>query len=73
MAQETQKEKRVRRFRIGWYAVPGLALLALTAWLLINMAQASGGALASVLLGIVVVLGAAAGLFRAIDRASGVH
>ena len=65
---EQPREKRIRRFRIGWYAIPGAFLLALTAWLLINMASQSGGALGSVLLGIVIMLAVSAALFMALDR-----
>jgi drug/metabolite transporter (DMT)-like permease len=76
MAEEEKKEKprekRIKRFKIGWYTIPALALLALTAWLLINMAQQSGNALIRVLVGIVVVLAAAALLFKAIERPTNV-
>jgi hypothetical protein len=71
MAEEKtaqKKEKRVRRFRIGWYAIPAVLLIGMTAWLLLNMASQSGGALVSVLVGIVVMLAASALLFKALDR-----
>ena len=66
--KEKPREKRVRRFKIGWLAVPAVALLALTVWLLVNMAQQSGNALIRVVLGIFVVLAVAALLFKAIER-----
>jgi drug/metabolite transporter (DMT)-like permease len=66
--EEKPREKRLRRFRIGWYAIPGVVLVAFTAWLLINMASESGGALGSVLLGIVLMLGISELLFKALDR-----
>jgi hypothetical protein len=71
-AQEEQEERRRSeqrlRLEIGWYTLPALFLVAVTAWLLINMAGQSGSALVRVLLGIVIVLAAAALLFKAVDR-----
>jgi FtsH-binding integral membrane protein len=70
MAEDREQAQRKRRFRfkIGWYTLPALILIAFTAWLLINMAQQSGSALVRVLLGIFVVLAAAALLFKALER-----
>jgi hypothetical protein len=65
--QQTARSKRRFRIKIGWYAVPALALLAMTIWLLANMAQGGGSALTRVVLGIAIVLIAAALLFKAID------
>jgi hypothetical protein len=73
--EEQQKAgRRKRRFRIklGWYGLLALVLLAFTAWLLINMAEQSGSALLRVLLGIVIVVGAGALLFKAVDRPTNV-
>jgi hypothetical protein len=66
--QPSATEKRRSRWKIGWYSVPAVLLLALTAWLLVNMAQGGGSALIRVLLGIAVVLVGAALVFKAIDR-----
>jgi thiol:disulfide interchange protein len=72
MAEDRDQARRQRRFRfkVGWYTLPALLLVGFTAWLLINMAQQSGSALMRVLVGILVVLGAAALLFEAIERAN---
>jgi hypothetical protein len=65
--QQSQRSKRQFRFKVGWYTVPALALLAFTIWLLANMSQQSGGALGSVILGIAVVVIVAGVLFKALE------
>jgi predicted nucleic acid-binding Zn ribbon protein len=67
-AEEKPRERRVRRWRIGWYTIPALFLVALTVWLLANMAKQSGNALIRVLVGIVVVLAIGALVYKAIER-----
>jgi hypothetical protein len=72
--EQAKSERRKRRFRIriGWYGLLALVLLGFTVWLLVNMAEESGGALLRVLLGIVIVIAAAALLFKAVDRPTNV-
>ncbi|MCW3066019.1 MAG: hypothetical protein JWN32_3191 [Solirubrobacterales bacterium] len=66
--EQRRRSERLLRLKIGWYTLPAVFLLALTAWLLVNMAGQSGSALVRVLLGIVIVLAAAVLVFKAVDR-----
>jgi hypothetical protein len=65
--QESRRSKRQFRFKVGWYALPALALLGFTIWLLANMSQESGGALGHVVLGIVILVIVAGVLFKALE------